>query len=299
MTNPLASPLIPSLTGRTLTVDVALNTPTILQNQIARLADSQILLPKVFREFGARIQGGAMLWNSIQASDFFLAGSLEQRAPGTEYAVVEGQVSDPKLALIEDYGGWFEISEEALYRNNINLLDQQVIQLANTIVRKLDTRTVSALQGSDIASLAVSSSWDDLVFVGPLDAITPSAQRPTAHFAAAQALADLEELGQTYDLLVVHPDQAEALRTAYAEDLARMLTSAGFAEGIFVSPRIPAGTAYVCRKGFVGVVAFETPLTVESWREPKTRMWRVQAFVGPAFAVDRPFAAKAITGLGS
>jgi hypothetical protein len=158
---------------------------------------------------------------------------------------------------------------------------------------------VSALQLSDIASVAVADTWDDLVFVGPLDAITPSNSRPTAHFAAAQAMADLEELGQTYDLLVIHPNQAEALRTAYAEDLARMLTSAGFTEGYFVSPRIPAGTAYVCQKGMVGAVGFEVGLTVEPYRDPKTRSTWVQAYVVPAFAVDRPFAAKTITGLGS
>jgi hypothetical protein len=297
MTNPVSSPLIPSLTGRTLTVDVALNTPTLIRNQIARLADSQILLPKFFREFGAQVQGGGMLWNSIQSSDFFLAGSLEQRAPGNEYAVVEGVIQDPKLALVEDYGGKFQIPEEALRRNNINLLDQQVTQLGNEIVRKLDTCTVAALQASDIGTFAAPNSWDDLVFVGPLDAITPSAQRPNAHFAAAQAMADLEELGQTYDLLVVHPDQAEALRTAYAEDLGRMLTSAGFTEGMFVSARIPAGTVYVCQKGGVGAVGFESPLVVETWREAKTRSWWVQAFAVPAFAVDRPFAAKKITGV--
>jgi hypothetical protein len=299
MTNPVTSPLIPSLTGRQLTVDVALNTPTIIRNQIARLVDSQILLPKFFREYGAQIQAGAILWNSIQRSDFFIAGSLEQRTPGGEYAVVEGVTPDPNLALVEDWGGKFQIPEEALTRNNINLLDQQTIQLANEIVLKFDTRTVDTLQAANIGTFAAPNSWDDLVFVGPLDQITPSAARPTAHFAAAQAMADLEELGQTYDLLVVHPNQAEALRTAYAEDLDRMLKSAGFTEGMFVSARLPAGTVFVCQKGMVGFVGFERPLVVESWREAKTRSWWVQAYAGPAFAVDRPYAAKKITGVGA
>jgi hypothetical protein len=298
MTNPVTSPLIPSLTGRTLSVDVALNTPTIIRNHIARLVDSQILLPKVFREYGVPVQGGGIIWSSIQRADFFIAGNLEQRIPGAEYPVVEGSLPDPNLALVEDWGGKFSIPEEAITRNNINLLDQQTIQLANEIVLKFDTRTVDTLLAADIGTFAAPNTWDDLVFVGPLDAITPSAQRPTAHFAAAQAMADLEELGQTYDLLIVHPNQAEALRVGYAEDLDRMLKSAGFTEGMFVSARIPAGTVFVCQKGMVGFVGFEWPLTVETWRDPATRSWWTQAFAHPAFAIDRPYAAKKIIAVG-
>ncbi|BBX62805.1 hypothetical protein MSAS_19790 [Mycobacterium saskatchewanense] len=297
MTNPVTSPLIPSLTGRQLTVDAALKTPTLIRDQIARLADPQILLPKFLRQHGAKLQGGALLYNSVQASDFFIAGSLEQRMPGTSYAVVEGVDPTPKLAAVEDWGGKFEVPEEAIWRNNVNYLDQQTTQLSNEICRKLDTRTVDALQAADIGSLATATTWNDLVFVGPLDQITASADRPTAHFAEVQEMADLEELGVVYDLLVVHPEQARQLRTAYADRLDDMLASAGFTNGMFVNPRLPAGTAYVCQKGNLGVVGFEVPLTVETWRDPATRQWIVQAYCVPAFAIDRPYAAKKITGL--
>lgn len=57
----MTSPLIPALTGRQLTVDVALKQPTVIRNQIAKLADDQILLPKFFRQFGQQVQGGGML----------------------------------------------------------------------------------------------------------------------------------------------------------------------------------------------------------------------------------------------
>lgn len=66
---------------------------------------------------------------------------------------------------------------------------------------------------------------------------------------------------------------------------------------MFVSARIPAGTVYVCQKGNVGTVGFEVPLNVETWRDYSNRSWWVQAYCVPAFAVDRPFAAKTITGV--
>ena len=77
------------------------------------------------------------------------------------------------------------------------------------------------------------------------------------------------------------------------------LASAGYSNGMFVNPHLPAGIAYVCRAGNVGTIGFEVPLTVETWRDASTRSWWMQAFCVPAFAVDRPFAAKKITGLSS
>ena len=95
----------------------------------------------------------------------------------------------------------------------------------------------------------------------------------------------------------MHPSQARALREAYAENLGAMLDSAGLK--MFSNPRIPAGTAYVCQGGMVGTVGFEAPLTVDVYDDRSTRSTWVQAYAVPAFAVDRPYAAKKITGLAA
>jgi hypothetical protein len=294
----MTSPLIPTLNGRQLTVDVALRQPTIIRDRIARLADAQILLPKFFRTHGAKVEGGGMLYSVIAASDFFTT-DVEKRSPGAEYRVVEGVEPEPKLAVVEDWGGRFQVTDEQLSRNAVNYLDQQSTQLANTIARKLDTRAVAALQAASIATFTPAAGWDALTFVGPLDALTPSGDRPTAHFAEAQEMADLEELGVTHDTLIVHPEQARQLRTAYAENLDDMLASAGFTGGMFANPRIPAGTAFVAQGGMVGTVGFEAALTVEVYDDRSTRSKWVQAYAVPAFAVDRPYAAKKITGLSA
>lgn len=294
----MPNPLIPELTGRTLTVDVALKQPTILRDRIAKLADQQILLPKFFRPSGARVEGGGLLYSVIQAADFFTT-RVEKRTPGAEYRVVEGIEPEPKLAVVEDYGGRVQILDEDVTRNDVNRIDQLTTQLSNTIVRKLDVRAVEALEAASIASVAVSTSWEDLILSGPLDQLTPSGDRPTAHFAQTQELADLEELGVVLDTLIVAPEQARQLRTAYAENLDDMLKSAGFTGGMVANPRIPAGTAYVAQGGMVGTVGFEVPLTVEVVDDRLTRSRWIQAYAVPAFAVDRPFAAKKITGLST
>ncbi|BBZ05991.1 hypothetical protein MDOR_01600 [Mycolicibacterium doricum] len=283
--------LIPELNGRRLTVDVALKQPTILRSRIAELADDQVLLPNLFHPLGAKVEAGGLLYSVVQASDFFTT-SIEKRTPGAEYKVVEGVDPEPKLAVVEDWGGKFQITDEQRARNDVSWLDQQTTQLANTITRKLDVATMAAIAAAGVGTVIPAANWEELVFVGPLDAITPSADRPTAHIAEAQELADLEELGVTHDLLIVHPTQARQLRTAYAEGLDDMLKSAGLE--MFANPRIPEGEAYVVEKAMVGTVGFEAPLTVEVYDDRSTRSTWVQAYAVPAFAVDRPYAAKRI-----
>lgn len=283
--------LIPELAGRRLTVDVALKQPTILRSRIAELADDQVLLPKLFHPLGSKVEAGGLLYSVVQASDFFTS-DVEKRTPGAEYKVVEGVDPEPKLAVVEDWGGKFQVTDEQRNRNDVSWLDQQTTQLANTITRKLDVAAMNAVAAAGVGTIIAATNWENLVFVGPLDAITPSGDRPTAHLAEAQELADLEELGVTLGLLIVHPTQARQLRTAYAEGLDDMLTSAGLE--MFSNPRIPEGEALVVESGMVGTVGFEAPLTVEVYDDRSTRSTWVQAYAVPAFAVDRPYAAKRI-----
>ncbi|MGA5465580.1 major capsid protein [Mycobacterium sp. NPDC050041] len=293
----MPSALVPALNGRTLTVDAALRQPSIIQAQVARLADEVLLLPKFFRQLGAPVTGGGLLYSVVQASDFY-SSDVEMRTPGAEYRVVEGVDPEPRLATVEDWGGRFQITDEQITRNMVNYLDQQTTQLANTIARKLDTRAMAKVEAAGIATLAPATGWDVLKFVGPLDQLTESAARPSAHWAEAQEMADLEELGVRHDLLVVHPEQARQLRTAYAEDLDAALESAGFAEGMFANPRVPIGTAYTLQQGMVGTIGWESAgLVVEVVDDRLTRSKWVQAYAVPAMAIDRPYAAKRISGL--
>lgn len=287
--------LIPELTGRRLTVDHVLKTPTTIRAQIAKLADEQILLPKFFRTLGAQIQGGGMLYSVIQASDFFTS-DIEKRSPRAEYKVVEGVDPEPKLALVNDHGGKFQIGVEEITRNDVNHLDQQTTQLANTIARKLDVLAMAELNAAVTGDNVVpGSDWSALVTVGPEADLTPSDELPTRDLSAAQLASDLQELGVKHDLLVVHPNEAHSLRVAYGDKLQAMLDSAGVE--LFSNPRVTAGTAWAVEKGMVGTVGFEFPLTVEAWEDKATRSWWVQAFCVPAMGCDRPYAAKKLTGL--
>lgn len=294
---PTISTLLPELSGRNLTVDIALKQPSILRARIAELADSQLLAPQFYHPLGGPVQGGGILYAILKASDLYTT-DVEKRAPGSEYKVVEGVDPETYLATVNDWGGKFQITAEQIKRNVVSYLDQQTTQLANTIARKLDAAAMAAVEAAiDAANTVTGHSWDSLVFVGALDSITASSDRPTADLSAAQLASDLQELGVMHDLLVVHPNQAHALRTAYGDQLQAMLDSAGLS--MFSNPRVTSGAAYVLEKGGVGTIGFEEPLTVKAWEDQAIRSWWVQAYAVPAFAVERPYALKKITGVAA
>lgn len=294
----MTSALIPVLNGRQLTVDVALRQPTILTNQIAALADSQLLLPQFFTSIAQKVEGGGLLFSSVKASDFFLASDVEKRTPGSEYKFVEGVDPDPRLAKVEDWGGTYRVLEEQVIRNDASYIKQQTVQLSNTLVRKLNDAAIKALDANlGAENQLIGHSWGSVITTGPEANLTPNSGRPGADFSAAQLAADLQELGIKHDLLVLHPNELHALKVVYGEDLDAILKSNGFTNGTFTSPRITPGTGYAVAKGQAGSVGFEFPLTVRTYPEPGTRSTIVQGFVVPAIAVERPYAVKKIVGL--
>ncbi|SON62266.1 hypothetical protein MSIMFI_03791 [Mycobacterium simulans] len=289
--------LIPELNGRTLTVDFALKQQTMIRNRIAKLADEQILLPKLFSALGQQVSGGGILYSVVKASDFYTT-DVEKRSPGNTYKVVEGVDPEERLATVEDWGGRFEVNDEQRDRNIVSYLDQQTTQLANTIAKKLDTGAIAAVEAAIGGENTVPGhTWDDVVIFGPDASLTASTDVPTADLSAAQLASDLQELGVKHDLLIVHPNEAHSLRVSYGDKLDEMLKSAGLE--LFSNPRMAAGSAYVCERGKVGVVGFERPLTVDVIDVRERRTTIVQAYAVPAFATERPYALKKLTGLAS
>lgn len=292
---PTPSTLLPELNGRNVTVDYVLNQPSMIRARIAAIADSELLAPRFYHPLGAPVQGGAILYNVLKASDLYTT-DVEKRSPGAEYRKVEGVDPEIKMAEVADWGGSFDVTAEQIKRNVLSYLDQQTTQLANTIARKLDAAAMAAVEAAiDSANTVTGHSWENLMFVGTLGSITASNDRPTADFSAAQLASDLQELGVKHDLLVVHPNQAHRLRAAYGDQLKAMLDSAGL--DLHSNPRATPGAAFVAERGTVGTMGFEEPLTVRAWENKGTRSYTVQGFAVPAFAVERPYAMKKITGL--
>ncbi|MEE2058273.1 major capsid protein [Rhodococcus artemisiae] len=293
----MSYPLIPKLTGRQLTVDAALNAPTLITQRIAALTSDQLVIDKFLSATGQKVEGGALLYTQASAENFYTTRDVEERSPGAEYPVVQGERPAPKLAEAEDWGGKFWVTDEARERNNVSEFDDNVTQLANTIVRKINQRVIDAVEAAITGNGVVPGhDWGAVITTGVPEELTPNNERPASDWASAQLAADMDELGVTYDLLVLHPQEHRALKVAYGEDLAAVLASNGLS--VFTSPRLAPGTGYAVEKGKGGIMAYEKPLNTTTWRDEARRITWVQSFAVPAVAITNPPAIKKLTGLG-
>lgn len=296
--SPIAYPLgAPVVVNNQITVDLALNQPQLITRRISDLTLQKFVAPLLFTGSGQPVTGGAVRYQQATANELYTNRDVEQRGPADEYPVVGADRLDEKLAKVEDWGGKFWISDEARKRNNVSELNRNTTALSNTIVRKVNTRTISALDAA-IAGLGgagtfVGKNWSTAVTNG----VNPTANNalPQSDFAKAQLLADQDELGVVYNLWILNPQEAANLRTTYGTALAAMLNDYGVE--LFVTNRVAPGTAYAAEKGAVGFLDYEEGLTSESWREAGRKISWVQSYVLPVFGVTNPYSVRKITGL--
>lgn len=287
----------PTLSGNTITVDTMLQQPTRITRRIADLTLQRFIATRIFAP-GGQVNGGAVIYDQAVLNELYTDRDVEERAAGQEYPLVTSSRTTPLVATPEDWGGKFFVTDMAKRRNDQALFNNQVTQLANTIVRKINQRAIStleaALSGLGGAATFVGQNWGTVVTGGSSQ--SNATAFPAADFAKAQLLADVDELGVTYDLWLVNPQEKYRLALVYGSDLMDVLASFGIRE-VYASNRVTAGTAYAVASGQVGFLSMERGLTTETWYEAKTRRDWVQSSVVPVMGVTNPYAIKKITGL--
>jgi hypothetical protein len=88
--SPVSYPLgAPTVSGTTVTVDVALNQPTRILRDIARLTDQKFFASRVFSDAGG-VSGGAVLYETppTTATDLYAERGFQEVAPMEEAPVL-------------------------------------------------------------------------------------------------------------------------------------------------------------------------------------------------------------------
>ncbi|GAB7039709.1 MULTISPECIES: major capsid protein [Catenuloplanes] len=290
---PLAAP---TLSGNVLTVDTALRQPTRITRRIMDLTLARFIVDRIFATAGS-VSGGSVVYDQATTNELYTDRDVERVGPGDEFPIVGSQRTVPKVALVEKWGGKFFITDEARDRNDVTFFNNQVTQLANTIVRKVNTRAVETLEAAITAlgggGTFVGHNWGTVVTGGSSQ--TNNSGWPAADLGQAQFLADTDELGVTYDLWLVNPKQRMQFFNTYGSTAQAVLDSYGVE--MYASNRIANGTGYAVARGQVGELRVEKALDTEAWRERETQRNWVQSDVRPVMYVTNPYSIKKVTGL--
>lgn len=281
-----------------ISVDQALNDPTVIEQHVADIAEKDLLVSSIFAE-GGEVTGGTVIYSKITEKHLYTENDVTDRQPGDEYAVVYAEQPQSQLARVRDFGGKFPVSDENRKRNNAIDFDNDTTRLANTIVRKVNRVAVETLDAAvaagDTTELAVLNNWGAV----QLDGATPTApgERPHAAIADIFALAESKELGIEYTRMLVSPTTRATLRTIYGTGLKDMLDDFGLE--LISTTFVDNGTAYLIDPQSAGFVRYEESLTVHNWRDEAHRQTWVQGYAMPVMGITLPAAVATITGFNS
>lgn len=294
VTHPLGPPVV---TGTTVTVDTMLNQPTRVTRMILDLTLQRFIADRVFASAGG-VSGGAVIYDQAVLNELYADRDIQRVGPGEEFPVITSSRQQPKLAQVEKWGGKVYVTDEARDRNNSATLTNQLRQLANTIVRKINARAITELEAAITAfpsQTFAGHAWDQF---NPVNTAAGNlVGSPAADLAVAQMKADQTELGVTFDTALLNPLNLMRLAQIYGAGLGP--TFAQINMSLYSSNRVAVGTAYVVASQQVGEMRIEKPLGTTAWRdEGRERSW-IQSSVRPVMYVTNPFSVMKLTGLGT
>lgn len=295
-TAPVTHPLgPPTISGTDYTVDLMLQQPTRITRMIMDLSLQRFIIDRLFRSTGSP-SGGAVVFDVADVNELYTDRDVEEIAPDGEYPLVTSSRRAPQVARVKKYGGRTFITDEARDRNDVALFTNQVRQITNTIIRKVNAKTVDVLEAAvtTYGRTFVGQDWSTVSLEGTSP--TPNSDRPTADFMGVNNQAFVEELGIVYDTWIVNPQEYLQFHIIYGEKAPAVLAAAGVKE-MYPSNRVTPGTAYACASGQVGEVKIEAPLSTETWRTPNRDRTDLKAGVRPLMFVNNPMAVLKVTGL--
>lgn len=292
-TYPPAPPTIDG-SGR-ITVEQFLKTPSRVQRVVADLTAQRFLAERIFAQGDA--QGGAVIYDQITASELYTDRDVQAIDAGSEFPIVSSGESTPKVAAVTKWGGAAVLTYEAVRRDSRDTLNRELTKLRNTIVRKVDTVAIAALNAAPILT-DTGTDWSD-----------GSAGNPVLDLAEARSAIDDQDMGYTADTALINPAQYVDLiaNPKVAAALPRDVAAANpIASGQlgnymgftwYVTNRVPAGTAYILSSMMAGSLRDELPLYSRSIDQPERERWLVQAARVTVPIVTDPKSVFKLTGL--
>lgn len=289
-------PAPPTVDGQgRITVEQFLKTPTRVTRVIEDLTRERFLAERIFGKGDA--QGGAVIYDQVTASELYTDRDVQAIDAGSEFPIVSSGESAPKVAAVTKWGGAAVLTYEAVRRDSRDTLNRELTKLRNTIVRKVDTVAIAALNAAPILT-DTGTDWSD-----------STAGNPVLDLASARSQIDDQDMGYTADTVLINPAQYVDLisNTKVANSLPRDVVAANpIASGQlgnymgftwYVTNRVPAGTAYILSSMMAGSLRDELPLYSRPIDQPERERWLIQAARVTVPIVTDPKAVLKLTGL--
>ncbi|MEV0584101.1 hypothetical protein [Nonomuraea sp. NPDC050310] len=156
---PVNPPQAPTLSGDLLTIHRLLQSPTQIQRRLQTIQDLRFVADKILTA-RYRSSGGAVLYDVSEP--IFNTREVESVAPGAEYPKDVTPEGAAALAAVSKWGQATQLTDERIKRNARpgDELDRVLRKVVNTIIRKVDSITISAVASAVTATSPAVDNWD-------------------------------------------------------------------------------------------------------------------------------------------
>lgn len=296
--------------GQRISVNTLTKRPALVRARMLNLLDQQFLADAILRT-GPRADGGSVIYE--ESTPLFANEDAATVAEFGEIPAVVGERGIPHAVATTKKALGLVISREMRDRDDVGAVDQQMMQIRNTMRRTWENVFIAAvLANANIHTLAATAAW--------------SSGTSKIRFDLAQAMylvanSDTDSTDNSGDnKLEYEPDTLIISRKTEADflssdDVAKVFLGGNIADenlqykgkmprqffGLDVvrSWRLPANQAIVLQRKVVGGISDERPLEVSplTLQPDNTETYRSNVVRRSAIFLDQPKALCLITGV--
>jgi hypothetical protein len=300
-------PIVSSRDGVRITVNDLIKTPKAIPRRILEIAKNQFVADSVLRNAGQNDSG---VVEFRESTPLFANQGASIRTEFGEYQVVTTSDGIPSVVSVVDRGLSLIISDEMRRRNKIDRVNQQIVQITNTMRRDWDSAFMALfLNNASVPTFAVSTPWSTSTVIR--NDILKGQKLVNNAVTGAQAQNFLEFQADTmvitetskFDIL-----QSAAFQNIYQGNLAdKNLQYTGLLPQKILNldvlvvksgGALPDGTALIMERGTVGFISDEERLqSTPLYFKQENRSWRSDTNRASAMGLDQPLAAVILTGV--
>lgn len=148
----------PTLSGDLLTINRLLQSPTQIQRRLRTFADLRFISDQILTQ-RFRSSGGAVLYGVSEP--ILMNRAVEAVAPGSTYPLDTPPTGAAAVAAVQKWGQGTFLSDEEIARNVYGgaALDRALRKLVNSIIKQVDTVTLSAIASAVTATTPAGTAW--------------------------------------------------------------------------------------------------------------------------------------------
>lgn len=149
-------PVAPTLAGDAITINRFLANPTLVARRLRTIAE-QRFISDVLLQGRFQVSGGAVLYETGET--IYTDREPSAVAPGAEYPQTPVSGGTASMAKTVKWGEDVPITDESIKRQLMNPVDRAFLKLVNTMVKTVDSVSMSAISSAVTQSTAALKSW--------------------------------------------------------------------------------------------------------------------------------------------